>query len=112
MAEEQPTPSTGTGGVDPKLAALLCYLLSVVGGIIFYVISKDKFVRFHALQSIFLGIVFIVLDGIFWFTPFIWFFGWLVWLGFIALSIIMMIKAYGGEKYKLPVIGDWAEKSA
>lgn len=111
MAEEQP--STGdTSGIDPKLAALLCYLISIVGGIIFYVISKDKFVRFHALQSIFLGIVFVVLDALFWFVPIIWFFGWVVWLGFIALSVIMMIKAYQGEKYKLPILGDIAEKNS
>lgn len=112
MAEEPQPGSGGTEGIDPKLAALLCYLLSIVGGIIFYLISKDKFVRFHALQSIFLGIAFVVIDMIFWFVPFIWFFGWLVWLGFIALSIVMMIKAYQGEKYKLPVIGGLAEKSS
>lgn len=111
MADDQ-SPVGGTTGIDPKLAALLCYLLSIVGGIVFYVISKDKFVRFHALQSIFLGITLIVLDGIFFFVPFLWFFGWIVPLGFFALSIIMMIKAYQGERYKLPIIGDLAEKNS
>jgi len=104
--------SSSTGGMDPKLSALLCYLISVVGGIVFYLISKDKFVRFHALQSIMLGVVFIVIDVIFMFVPFLWFFSWLVWLGFVALSIVMMIKAYQGESYKLPLIGDIAEKNS
>lgn len=112
MAEEQPSSSGDTSGIDPKLAALLCYLISVIGGIIFYMISKDKFVRFHALQSIFLGIVFVVLDSIFWFVPFLWFFAWIIPLAFLALSVIMMIKAYNNEKYKLPIIGDIAEKNS
>ncbi len=113
MPEEQPAPpSSSSQGIDPKLAGLLCYLLSIIGGIVFLLISKDKFVRFHALQSIFLGIVFIVLDVLIVFIPILWFFGWLVWLGYVALTVVMMIKAYQGEKYKLPVIGDIAEKSA
>jgi len=110
MADQSPTPSS-TGGIDPKLAALLSYL-TIVAGIIFYVISKDKYVRFHAMQSILLGVVAIVFWGIVWWVPFLWFFTWIIELGFTALVIVMMVKAYQGEKYKLPVIGNIAEKNS
>lgn len=110
--ESPPASSGGTEGIDPKLAALLAYLLSIIGGIIFYVISKDKYVRFHALQSILLWAVFIVIDVVVAFIPIIWFFGWIIPLAFLALWIVMMLKAYQGEKYKLPVIGDIAEKNS
>ena len=112
MPDENQPQSSGSQTMDPKLSALLCYLLSIIGGIIFYMISKDKFVRFHALQSIFLGAAFIIFDVIVLFVPFLWFFSWIVYLGFLALSVVMMIKAYQGEKYKLPIIGDFAEKSS
>lgn len=111
MAEE-PTPTNSSNEIDPKLASLLCYLISIVGGIIFYMISKDKFVRFHAMQSILLGAAFIVLSIVVTFIPFLWFFSWLVWLAYVGLTIVMMIKAYQGDKYKLPIIGDIAEKNA
>lgn len=112
MPDENQPSSSSSQTMDPKLSALLCYLLSIIGGIIFYMISKDKFVRFHALQSIFLGVAFIIIDVIVVFVPFLWFFSWIVYLGFLALSVVMMIKAYQGEKYKLPIIGDWAEKNS
>lgn len=112
MADETPSPSGSSQSMDPKLSALLCYLLSIVGGIVFYMISKDKFVRFHAVQSIALGIVFVALDMIVIFVPFLWFFSWVIYLGFVALTVILMIKAYNGEKYKLPIIGDIAEKNS
>lgn len=108
----EPSAPSSPEGIDPKLAALLCYLLSIIGGIIFYMISKDKFVRFHAMQSILLGAVFVVLDVVFIFVPIFWYFGWIVWLGFLALSVVMMLKAYNNERYKLPLIGDIAEKNS
>lgn len=109
--ENQPTGGTSTG-IDPKLAGLLCYLLSVVGGIVFFLISKDKFIRFHALQSIFLWAAFMVLWVVFTFIPFLWWFNSIIWLAYVVTEIIMMVKAYQGEKYKLPFIGDIAERSS
>src|SRR3990172_1631524 len=119
MAEEQkeepvqPSSSQGgTEGIDPKLAGLLSYLLSIIGGIVFYAISKDKFVRFHAMQSIILGATYVVLSIIVIFLPVINWFSWVLPLLFLALSIILMIKSYQGERYKLPLIGDIAEKNS
>ena len=112
MADEPNQSGSGGTGIDPKLAALLCYLLSIVGGIVFYLISKDKFVRFHAMQSIILGATYVVLSIIVIFLPVINWFSWVLPLLFLALSIILMIKSYQGERYKLPLIGDIAEKTA
>jgi len=103
-------------GLDPKVAAMLAYLLGIVGGIVFYVISKDSYVRFHAMQSILLWIVMAVIWVVFFVISipfsFLFFLDWLVYLAIFALWVVMMIKAYQGEKYKLPVIGDMAEKYA
>jgi uncharacterized membrane protein len=95
-------------GIEENVEGALCYLLGFITGIIFYMIEKDSdFVRFHAAQStiVFLGL-FIVPQILIPFLPFIAplfsALGFIVW-------IVMMYKAYSGERYKLPVIGDMAE---
>lgn len=99
-------------GIEPNLAGLLCYLLWWVTGVIFFVLEKDnKFVRFHALQSIIVFGSITVASLILRYIPFIGglISGLLGLLGFI-LWIILMVKAYRGEQYKLPVAGDIAER--
>lgn len=103
--ENQDLGKTSTG-IQPNVAGLLCYLVGFVTGIVFLAIEKEnKFVRFHAMQSLvafgFLFVLSIVLS----------FIGGLVCLVMLALWIIMMVKAYQGEQFKLPVAGDIAEKS-
>jgi uncharacterized membrane protein len=99
-------------GLEANVAALLSYLLGFITGIVFLVIEKDnKFVRFHALQSIITFGILFVLGFLLGFMPFIGFMlGYLIWIVDIILWIILMIKAYQGEKFKLPIIGDIAEK--
>jgi len=99
-------------GMQPNVAGLLSYLAGFVTGIIFFVIEKEnKFVRFHAMQSTILFGFFFVLGII---LPFIPILGWIllpiVWVLSFILWIILMIKAYQGEYFKLPVVGDMAEK--
>ena len=99
-------------GIDPTVAGLLSYLLGFVTGIIFLVIEKEnRFVRFHAMQSILTFGFFFVLNIILHFIPFI---GWIFVpiLGIVTLIvwILLMVKAYKGEYYKLPVLGDMAEQ--
>jgi len=99
-------------GIQPNMAGLLCYLAGFVTGIIFLVIEKDnKFVRFHAMQSIFVFGGLFALQIVLSFIPFI---GWIlipfVGIAGLILWVILMIKAYNGEMYKLPIIGDMAEK--
>jgi uncharacterized membrane protein len=100
-------------GLNQNVAGMLCYLVGWITGLIFFLIEKDnKFVRFHAMQSIItfggLTMLFIVLG----FIPFL---GWMLFpiLGILQLVlwILLMVKAYQGEQFKLPVIGDLAEKN-
>lgn len=99
-------------GLEPNLAGLLCYVLGWVTGLIFFILEKEnQFVRFHAMQSIVTFGALTVVSIILSFIPFIgWILGWLLSvLGFI-LWIILMIKAYQGQRYKLPWAGNFAEK--
>ena len=99
-------------GLEENIAALLSYLVGWITGLIFFLIEKDsKFVKFHAMQSI---IVFVVLMVVGWILAAIPFIGWvlssLVWVLMVVLWIVLMVKAYQGVKFKLPVSGDLAEK--
>ena len=121
------TEETSTN-MDPKLAALLAYLFGWVGGLIFYIIeSKNKYIRFHALQSILfnvsvsiafilLGVVFGILGAIPGVGVVFALLGGLIYFGLaigsLVVWIILMVKAYQGEKWLLPVIGDIAEKNS
>lgn len=99
-------------GMQANVAALLSYLAGFITGIIFYVIEKDnKFVRFHAMQSIIAFGALFVLNMVLAFIPFV---GWvlmpIVSIVSLVLWILLMIKAYQGESFKLPIAGDMAEK--
>ena len=101
-------------GMQPNAEALLAYLAGFITGIIFFVIEKEnKFVRFHAMQSIVtFGVLFVA--GIFMaFIPVIGpIVGMLIWILELVLWVILMVKAYNGEKFKLPIAGDFAEKNS
>ena len=100
--------------MDENVAGLLCYVLGWVSCLVFFLIEKkNKFVRFHALQSIIVFGTLTVASIIFGWIPFIgWVINWLIWILAIVLWILLMIKAYQGEKYKLPWAGNLAEKNA
>jgi len=113
IEREKLTAPAGTStGLSPNVAGLLCYVGIWISGIIFLVLEqRNKFVRFHAAQSIVAfgtitvaGIIFgliPVVGGAF--SSIIGIIGFIVW-------IIMMVKASSGEWYKLPWAGDVAEK--
>jgi uncharacterized membrane protein len=100
---------------NQKFSAALTYLLWFVTGVIFLLIEKkDKFIRFHAYQS---TATFIIVVGLLIFglilspIPFLGaLFNLIVWMGGIILWIVLMYRAFQGEKYKLPYVGQWAEK--
>jgi uncharacterized membrane protein len=98
--------------LDENVAGLLCYVLGWISGLVFFLIEKkNKFVRFHALQSIIVFGVLTVASIVFGWIPFIgWVIGWIIWVLAIVLWILLMIKAYQGEKFKLPWAGNLAEK--
>ena len=134
--DNKPTQQSNTtaSGLEPNIAGLLSYVLGWLSGLIFFLIEKDnKFVRFHAIQSMVtfgavtvILIVLTILRAIF----FAIFYGGLrswsaaaffntvfnglsviIWLGAIVLAIILMIKAYQNEMFKLPIAGNIAEKN-
>lgn len=111
-----------------NVAALLTYVLGFITGIIFLVIEpykNDRFVRFHAFQSIFYSallvafsiawrileaMVFTVTLGALWGLLALIY--WVVRLAFFAGWILLMYKAYNNERFMLPVIGEMAAKQA
>ena len=120
-----PTAKNGTG-LDPNVAGFLCYLAGWVTGLIFYLTEKeDQYVRFHAMQSIVFSVALVVfwlgltiVGTIIGMVPVIGgiiglllgLMSLVVWLGAFVVWIILMVKAYQGERWKLPVLGDMAEK--
>lgn len=113
-SEKQQDEGVSSTNLEPNVAALLCYLGIWITGIIFLIIEqKSRFVRFHAIQSIivfgFLMIVSAVLSQI----PFVgWFFSFVLGVLMFVLWIVLMVKAYQGEVYKIPAAGDIAEKTS
>lgn len=108
-------------GLANNVASALCYLLGFITGAIFLALSpynRDKTIRFHAFQSIFLSVglfVFnIALGIILGFLPFGvgLFLGPLISLAYIGLWLFMMWKAYQNEMIKLPIVGDLAARQA
>jgi len=111
--EEKDLGKTSTG-IQPNVAAMLSYLVGFITGIIFYLIEKEnKFVRFHAMQSMLIFGFLLVLNFILPIIPII---GWIllpfVGLLTIILWIVLMVKGYQGEYFKLPVVGEIAEKNS
>jgi uncharacterized membrane protein len=99
-------------GLQANLAGLLAYALGLVTGLVFFLIEKEsKFVKFHAMQSIAFSVVMFITGFILAFIPFIGIVGGAVLnLAGLVVWIILMVKAYQGELFKLPVLGDFAEK--
>ncbi|MEK6957680.1 MAG: DUF4870 domain-containing protein [archaeon] len=100
-------------GLEENVAGAVAYLLGPITGIALLLMEKDnKFIRFHAMQSTILFIGVIVLNIILTITIIGWILLPFVGLGALVLWILMMYKAYSKEKYKLPIIGDMAEKNS
>lgn len=133
----QPSPASAvtttksSTGLDENVASLLAYVFGLVSGLIFFLIEKDsRLVRFHGMQSTLLAGVFWIGEIAFWILSTIiviivgqisGLLATLVWaismlLGFVlAVAVVIgwvmcMIKAYQGQYFKLPVLGNFAEK--
>lgn len=113
-------------GVAPNVGGLLCYAPCCIGLVFSVVVAvvekQSRFLRFHAFQSllfhgallivsigvqILLTIVGMVSSGLALIGSLLWM---LVGLGILAAVILLMVKAYSNEEYKLPVLGDMAQK--
>jgi len=118
-------------GLDENIAALLSYVFGWVSGLIFFLIEKDsRLVRFHAMQSLLFNVLVAVVGIALWIVLFVVFMiaaqisgtlatllslvSILVWgvflLGILAGFILCLVKAFQGQYFKLPVIGNFAEK--
>jgi uncharacterized membrane protein len=110
-----------TAGIEENVAGLLSYVFGWITGLIFLLIDKRPFVKFHAGQAIAFNIALIPLWIVLWIVWFVLFhipvlgilatvvfplFG----LAVFATWIFLMYKAYNREKFKLPIIGDMVEK--
>jgi uncharacterized membrane protein len=100
-------------GLDGNVAGALAYAMGWVTGLAFLLVEREnQYVRFHAFQSALafgaLSIAWMVAVSI---PPFGWVFAVVViWPFSLVLWLFMMFKAYQGERYKLPVVGDVAEQ--
>lgn len=100
------------GGLDANVAAALCYSLGWISGVVFLLTEpQNKLVRFHAMQSTiaFGGLSLAWILGLA--IPFVgWIFSFLIVVPFsVLLWLVMIFKAYQGDWFKLPVVGDMAE---
>ncbi len=120
-------PTVSNPGMTNNMAGALAYFLGFVTGILFLILepyNKDRFVRFHAFQSIFFGVA---VCGFWIIFSFLWtslFFGgvgffFLLWrliqlveFAFFLCWLFLMYKAYNKEEFKLPIIGELAAKQA
>ena len=101
-------------GLAENIAGLLCYVLGWISGLVFLLLEQEnKFVRFHAIQSIIVFAIIMILGLILGSIPFVGtVLAWIVSMVGVVFWIVLMIKAYQGNKYKLPWAGDLAEKWA
>jgi len=120
QGQPQNTGGSGGTGLAPNVASLLCYLCTWVTGLIFILIEKDnKDVKFHAWQALFLGIAVFAAYIVIMVIGFIPYVGMIaivlnlvVWVGFLVVWIMAMVKAYQGQRWVIPVIGPMAEQQA
>ena len=113
----------GQSQMSENVAGLLCYVVGWVTGVIFYFIDKRPYVRFHATQSIVtfggLHLLSIMIGWIFGFSLFAGAFGVfslgyavyaLVQLVALVLWIVLMVKAYQHDRFRVPIAADLAER--
>ncbi|MFH1236320.1 MAG: hypothetical protein V1685_05285 [Parcubacteria group bacterium] len=99
--DEQKMPQQEQLSSERKLMAALSYVWAV--SIIMLILKKDDpYIRFHARQ----GFVIFLL----WFLVFIWFIALFVWAIIVLLSLLGFFKALAGERYRIPIVADIAEK--
>ena len=111
-------------GFNQNFEGAFCYLLLWLSGIVLYLIEDDnKYIKFHAAQSIIIFLPLTVIGvlfggmfgvGFFWGRQFIflWYIGRVIWLIIFILWLLLMYKAFTGKKYKLPIVGEMAEEES
>ena len=122
MNSPTPTPSTTQSGLSENAAGGLAYI-TIIPAIIFLVAepyNRSSYIRFHSWQCLFMALAWFVIDvAVMIFGSFLSFFRLLTFglyplisLAMLILWIMVLIKAFNGERFKLPIIGELAEKQA
>ena len=113
-----PVAAAPTEGLQENIAGLLCYVLGLITGVIFLLIDKRPFVKFHAAQSIVVfGGLFVIrlalgfMHGLLGGLVGLGLYGLIGIIGFI-LWILLMIKAYQHELFRVPIAADIADSLA
>lgn len=118
--------SSGGTGLAPNVASLLCYICAPLTSIIFLLIEKEnKDVKFHAWQGTLFGAAIIALNILLNILGFLLgrmvdFLGAVIlsfllpvlWVAVFVLWVVLLVKAYQGERWKIPVLGDMAAQKA
>src|ERR1700685_71710 len=111
-----PPVQAGDTGLDENVAGLLCYVLGWITGLVFFLIDKRPFVRFHAAQSMvvfgsltvlrFALLLFLAVGHGFVFFPLFGLLQMLLLLVGVILWVLCMVKAYQHELFRLPIAAD------
>jgi uncharacterized membrane protein len=97
--------------LDSRLAAVLAYLLGIVSGIIMLKVEReDRFVRLHAVQSIVFSSVAFVAFASLSMASLAWLSSGVALLAF-GIWLYLIVRAWRGDWYQLPIVGPWAERS-
>lgn len=99
-------------GLPKNTAGALSYALGLITGVVFLTLyGGDAYVKFHAMQSIGLSVVWLGGWILLTIIPVI---GWILlpfwWLVMFALWLICIVKAWHGEKFMLPYVGNYVQK--
>jgi uncharacterized membrane protein len=120
------TTERSSTGLEANVAGALCYFLGLLSGLIFWVVeSQSRFVRFHAMQAMLVSvvwlailIVYMALWNVLYALPVVGviagLFGtigyFVIVLAWVGAWLYCMLKAFQGERFKLPYLGEFAEK--
>ncbi|MCO6510735.1 MAG: DUF4870 domain-containing protein [Aridibacter famidurans] len=116
-------------GLDGNITALIGYIIGIVALILIFIEKDNKFVRFHAFQSVLYTVGFIVVyiaamilitiitvvlgamsDILGLIGSLLYLLLFVVWLAWLIGLIMAAVKSYGGNMWKLPIVGNMAEK--
>ena len=104
------TKSKTTTGLKKETAAALAYVLGPITGVIFLVLEKDPFVKFHAMQSIVVFVGLFVVQAVLGFTIILALLVPLVGIVSFVLWLLLIYKAWQGEEWEVPFAGKFARQ--
>ncbi len=99
-----------TTGLSRNTAGALSYVLGPVTGVIFLLLEKDPFVRFHAMQSVVVFLTLFLLQWVFGLTIILFPLVPLISVLSFVLWLLLIYKTWQGDEWEVPLLGKWARK--